>query len=262
MLKRKRYIGVREHKGAEYPAIWKPILTLEQFELVQAVFRANDQLHGRRGNPRKYLLAGYAYCGSCGAKLGGCMKRDRAGEPNKPRYKCLPYDSTGRRTGCAGVSRLAEPLEDFITETVLYRFDSEDFARIFAETAEDSTQLKTLLDEHAAKKAKLSALIDGYYGDNPDDLSREQFMRAKSSAEASLEKAEREVERTTSKRALAGVPIGMTLRDAWQKNESLDWRRSIIGLLIDKIVVNPGGGKPRYKTWRFDTDQIDVSWLV
>ncbi|WP_443063359.1 recombinase family protein [Streptomyces sp. NBC_00445] len=31
MMKRKRYIGIREHKRAEYPAVWDAILTVEQF---------------------------------------------------------------------------------------------------------------------------------------------------------------------------------------------------------------------------------------
>lgn len=262
MMKRKRYIGIREHKGAEYPAVWDAILSVEEFERVQAVFKSTAHLKELRGNPRKYLLGGYAFCGACGNKLGGSMKRDRPGEPNKPRYKCLPYDSTGRRVGCAGVSRLAEPLEDFITETVLHRFDSEDFAKAYADAADDGVALTALLDEHQAKKAKLASLIDDYYGDNPDNLSREQFMRAKSSAEASLARIERELEKETSKRSLAGIPIGMTLREAWERTTDLDWRRAIIGLVIDKVTVHPGGGKPRYKQWRFDINQIEISWIV
>jgi site-specific DNA recombinase len=87
-------------------------------------------------------------------------------------------------------------------------------------------------------------------------------MRAKTAAEAVLEKTEHEVEKYSSKRAIVGIPIGQTLREAWDQHASdLGWQRQIIGLVVDRIVVHPGGGKPRYKEkWRFDPNQIEIFW--
>jgi hypothetical protein len=153
-------------------------------------------------------------------------------------------------------------MEDFISEAVLFRLDSPEFAAIFAESDEDSIKLKAALDTQQLKKQKLDELIDGYYGENPDDLSREQFMRAKASGEAALKNAEREVEKYSTKRAVVGIPIGQTIREAWDHNTDIGWRRKIVGLLVDKIIVHPGGGKPRYKRWRFDVEQIEIQWKV
>ncbi|MFG2377591.1 recombinase family protein [Streptomyces sp. NPDC048504] len=269
MLRRVRYApfdesgkGIREHNGVHYKAVWDAVFDAVTWEKLQAALNGDDQLREQRGNPRKYLLRGFVFCGACGSLLGGSMKRDRPSQPNKPRYKCKPYDAYGKRTGCSGVSRLAEPMEDFISEAVLFRLDSPEFAAIFAENEEDSAKLKAALDTQQLKKQKLDELIDGYYGDNPDDLSRDQFMRAKASGEVALKNAEREVEKYSTKRAVVGIPIGQTIREAWEHNTDIGWRRKIVGLLIDKVIVHPGGGKPRYKQWRFDIEMIEIQWKV
>lgn len=275
MLRRKRYApygdteyGIRVHKGVEYKAVWKAVFDRVTWEKLQIAITSEEKTQDQRGNPRKYLLAGFIYCGGCGKLMGGSMKRDRPNQPNKPRYKCKPYNSFGIKDGCAGVSRLAVPLEDFITSAILYRLDSPEMATIFAETEEDSQLLKAALDDHAIKKQRLDELIDNYYGENPDGLTRELFMRAKTSAEQALKKAEVEVERHSSKRAAVGIPIGQTIREAWVKSDDLGWKRQIIALVVDKIVVHPGGGKPRYEcafsdeVFKFDPDQVEVIWKV
>jgi hypothetical protein len=63
-------------------------------------------------------------------------------------------------------------LEDLIIETLIYRLESEDFARIYAESEDDTAGLRAALHDHQVKKAKLDDLIDSYYGENPDGLSR------------------------------------------------------------------------------------------
>lgn len=275
MLRRVRYApydtsgkGIREHKGARYKAVWDAVFDAVTWEKLQAALKVADQLATQRGAPRKYAWVGFLRCGGCGEKMGGSMKRDRPHEPNKPRYKCKVYDGYGQRKGCAGVSILAEPLEDLITETLIYRLESEDFARIFAESEDDSASLKAALDDHQAKKAKLDDLIDGYYGENPDGLTREQFMRAKAAAEAVLEKAEHEVEKLSAKRTLVGIPIGMSIREAIARhNGDLGWLRQLGALVFDEIVIKPGGGKPRYTCrngdmFKFDAERVDFKYKV
>jgi DNA invertase Pin-like site-specific DNA recombinase len=270
MLRRVRYSpfdetgkGIREHKGAHYKAVWGAVFDAVTWERLQAALKADDQLYEQRGAPRKYVLVGFLFCGGCGSRLGGSMKRDRPHEENKPRYKCKVYNAYGQRAGCAGVSRLAEPLEDFITDAVLFRLDSPDMADVMAEGDEESSSLKAALEVHQTQRQRLDDLIDGYYGDNPDNLTREQFMRAKSSGEATLQKAEHDVEKFSSRRAVVGLPIGQTIRQAWDANTDLGWRRKIIGLVVDKIIVHPGGGKPMYKDrWKFDPNQIEILWKI
>jgi site-specific DNA recombinase len=275
MLRRKRYApygdtdrGIRVHKGVEYKAVWKAVFDTVTWEKLQAALNAHDHLTAKRGNPRKYLLAGYLYCNECQSVLGGSMKRDRPHQPNMPRYKCKVYDGYGRRRGCAKVSILAEPLEDWVTQCVLERLDSPELAAIFAEGDDGSAQLKAALDANQIQKARLDELIDDYYGSNPDGLTREQFMRAKSAAELALATTEAEVEKHSAKHAVVGIPIGQTVTEAWLHNTDLGWRRELIGLVVDQIYIKHGGGKPRYeckysdKAYKFDPNRVVIQWKV
>jgi site-specific DNA recombinase len=268
MLARKRYIGIRVHKGAEYPAVWQPILDTAMFERVQVAIRVDDQLKAQRSNARKYVLAGFAFCGVCGRPLHGSVKQDRPNQPKKARYRCLSYSADQLPTGCGKVSRLAEPLEDLVAAAVITRLDSDEFAQIFAEGDEGSAQLKAVLDELHAKRQKLTELISDYYGDNLDKLTRDQFMLAKGAAETSISNLEGKVEKLSAKRSGGLVPIGTTVREAWLKSDDLGWKRSILALLIDKVIVEPGGGKPRYEhqlseqVSKFDANQMRIEWKV
>ncbi|HEY3870859.1 MAG TPA: recombinase family protein, partial [Actinocrinis sp.] len=61
MLRRPRYgewgstgKGIREHKGAQYQAIWDCVFDRVTFERLQAAIRVDEQLAAKRGEPRKY----------------------------------------------------------------------------------------------------------------------------------------------------------------------------------------------------------------
>ena len=275
MLRRKRYgewgdtgKGIREHRGAEYQAVWDCVFDRVTFERLHTALTVDEQLAAKRGAPRKYPWTGFVICGGCGQPMGGSMKRDRPSEPNKARYKCKVYDGYGQRRGCGGCSILAEPMEDLIIETIIYRLESADFASIYAENEDDSTQLRAALDAHHAQKLRLDELIDSYYGDNPDGLSRDQFMRAKSAAEAALSRAEHEVEKHSAKRAVVGLPLGESIRTAIEKHRGdLGWLRKVGALVFSGITVTPGGGKPKYvcqngDVWRFDPERVTFDYNV
>ncbi|MEV6980810.1 recombinase family protein [Sphaerisporangium sp. NPDC051017] len=268
MMGRKRYVGIRVHKDAEYPAIWKGIIDPVIFERVQVALRVDEQLKAQRSNPRKYVLAGFVFCGACGRRLHGTVKQDRPSQPKKARYRCLSYSADQLPTGCGRVTRLAEPLEDLVAAAVITRLDGDDFATFFSDTEEDSTRLRAALDELQAKRQKLTELIGDYYGDNLDQLTREQFMLAKGATETSIANLEGKVEKLSAKRGAAVLPVGQSIRETWLNSDDLGWKRSMIGLVMDKIIVHPGGGKPRYEhqltdaVSKFDPEQIEIIWKV
>jgi len=276
MLKRKCYApyrdteyGIREHHGVEYKAVWKAVFDPVTWHKLQIALRADKAMGDLRGNPREYPGTGFLFCGNCGKKMGGSMKRDRPHLPNMPRYKCKIYDSFGRKTGCGSVTILAVPLEDLIANAIIFRLESADFARIYAEDEAETNLLRAALDDQEAKKQRLDELIDQFYGENPDGLSREQFMRAKASAELALKRAEEEVEKYSSKRAIAGIPLGENLREVWQKRmQDIGWVRQMWGTLIDKVIVHQGGGKPKFKCTfsdlevKFDPERVEIIWKL
>jgi site-specific DNA recombinase len=101
-LSRKRYVGIREHIGNEYPAAWEPIFDPETFEAIQMALRARRNGNKKIGNARRYLLTGFAVCGLCGNKLT-CSRKRRSPDPKQPlrqTYECRRVDAQENTVGC------------------------------------------------------------------------------------------------------------------------------------------------------------------
>jgi hypothetical protein len=59
----------------------------------------------------------------------------------------------------------------------------------------------------------------------------------------------------------------MTVRKAWDEAESMEWRRQLLELVIEQVVVHPAIKKPWYVAadgtrFRFDPSQVDINWRV
>jgi site-specific DNA recombinase len=258
----KRVIGVRTHDGVDYPAEWPAILSREEWEQVQLILRSEKALEERReARSRRHLLTGFLECGVCGAKLTG-RRRGRDGTLHLI-YSCQVHDTRGRRKGCGRLSRSAEPMNELITEAVLYRYDSPELAAALAGT-DESEGVKTLLTTYNAQKLKLNQLVEDYA---TGLLNREQLALAKAIVEDSLEKTRSQLSEMQTGRALAAVPAGQSVREAWEAAD-VDWRRSLIELVVEKVIVHPGrpGGR-RWKDasgreWSFDPEKIEIVWKL
>lgn len=57
------------------------------------------------------------------------------------------------------------------------------------------------------------------------------------------------------------MPVGQTLREAWEAG-TLDWRRELLALVIEKVVIQPQaqGYQKTWNSWRFDPDCVQVKW--
>jgi site-specific DNA recombinase len=76
-LRRPRYIGIRVHQGAQYPAKWPAIFDHETWDKIQLALQLSADKYASRPVGRKYLLTGLLYCGKCGMPLNGSTKRDK-----------------------------------------------------------------------------------------------------------------------------------------------------------------------------------------
>lgn len=260
MLGKERYAGIRVYRGASYPAVWEPIFDAPTWERLQLTMRLRREAHGSSPVARKYLLTGLVFCGGCGMPLNGAQKRDRPERPVRRTYFCRVTGDTKRERGCGGVVRNADALEDWIVRCILYRLDSPDVLSLLGNGSDDG-ELRELLTNKQAASQRLDVLVDDYA---TGLLNREQFARAKSAAEAELQRLE---EKLASIGSRASLPSHGSIEDAWNNSESDEWRRQILRLLIKKIDVLPGITKPFYETrdgrrMRFDPSLIDVSWIA
>jgi site-specific DNA recombinase len=257
-----RMKGVRIHNGVEYPAQWPAIIDPETWERLQLIFRAEDRL-GRAKNHsgRSYLLTGTLICGSCGGRLVG---NPTGGIRNKgaKRYGCVTRDSRGVQVGCGKVARLAEPLERLVTAAVLDVLDSPQMGQMLA-SASENHEMRTLVEQYEGHKLKMNDLIEDYASGL---LNRDQLAHAKAIVENAMEETARQMEKLQAGSVFASLPPGTSIREAWEEHDD-HWRRSLINMLIEKVVVHPGrSGRKTWTdpnsgdSWRFDHDLITIVW--
>jgi DNA invertase Pin-like site-specific DNA recombinase len=256
---KKRYIGVRDYDGQDYPAIWDAILTRDQWDQMEA--RRLSRASRWPKNPhkgRKYLLTGFIFCGACGTAMVGSGRSAEPGRPAYRRYRCRYMDNHGRVIGCGKVFRAAEPLELLVTEAVWHVFDNPMTAVTLAPKA-DEAQTRRLVAEYERRKAKLDQLVTDYA---TDVLSRDQFVLAKGVAEAAVYEAREALAALQTDDALAKVPAHQSIAEAWE-TAGMDWKRTIIRLVVESITVKPGaGGVTMWQGYRFDPALIEIKWKV
>ena len=112
MLRSARISGQREHKGeivaqAEWPAIITPAETTRIRALLSDPERRTNKV------ARRYLLVRLLRCGHCGETL---VSRPKQGGARA--YQCVKGPGF---SGCGRLSVMADPLEQFVVEAVLYR---------------------------------------------------------------------------------------------------------------------------------------------
>lgn len=256
MLTRKRYAGIREYEGVDYQGSWPAIYDDVTWQRLQ--------LH-RSSTPvgkvaRKYLLTGFLFCGSCGHGLNGETKRDHPGRPLRRTYQCRVHGDTQRQGGCGGVTRGAEPLEHFIRELIVYRLDTPELSALVHSDTQDGL-IHSLTSDVQRLTLRLTALLDDY---TDGTLTKGEYVRARSRAQKALQRAEKALADQHRQEHVGGlVRAGESVRERWNQ-ESNGWRRRIIGLLIDRIDVDPGSSKPFYEAdgvrYRFDSTLIRVHW--
>jgi site-specific DNA recombinase len=258
MMQRKRYAGIREHNGVEYEATWPPIFDRETWARLQHNVRERTDKQWGVPKARRYLLTGLLECGNCGAPLNGSTTKDRKTNELRPTYRCRSQGRTKRAHGCGKVSRGALPLEHFLKELILYRLDTPDLERLLA--GDNGTQLGELLSRREAMTSKLDELTDSFADGTLDKLA---YKRASERVRGRLRDVDAEIEQLQRHGMSVALQAGQSVREAWDENSN-GWRRQLIGMLVEKIIVMPSKKHPRYKigdkTYYFDVDATDVVW--
>lgn len=253
VLTRKRLIGIRTHKGVEYPAAWPPILLLEEWEMVQVALRAS---YRQREQGRSYLLTGLIECGACGEPLLGDAHPNRKGQEPQRRYGCCKGDNYGGKVGCGKVSRLAEPIEILVSEAVICRLESEDLAALLAPKPRE---VRPLLERYQFLQQRVQDLVQDYASGL---LNRQQLAQAKNTVETEIENIQAELSAMQPRQAFSVIQAGQTVKDAWEQGR-LEWRRSLIGLLVERVIVQPGyPGRSRWRGFVFDPSKVEIRWRV
>jgi site-specific DNA recombinase len=208
---------------------------------------------GRSRSPMtSALLTGYVYCGNpdCGKKL--VATRDNRG---KRVYQCK---KDSHREGCGKIKRLADPIDQMVTEAVIAALEDADNFTIPLPEGDDFANLdaeKKALEEQQAQLA-----IDHY---RLRVIDRVPYLAANEALQADIATIKRKLDRATTHRHVKELPVGEVAQSEWDAHaDDPAWRRELVGMLIEKIVVKPIQNRytpvhPHFLA-RFDPDSVEI----
>jgi len=241
-----RICGWREHHGelvavAEWPAIITPAETLRIRALLSDPARRTNR------SARRYLLVRLLRCGRCGEPL---VSRPRSGGDR--RYVCA---SGPNFSGCGHTYVMADPLEQFVVEAVLYRLDSPELAAALDGSTTSDPDAERWQTEVARSQLELDELA-AMYGRREIALS--EWHAARAPIERRVTEARRHLARLSRTSVLAGhVGNASVLRESWPELP-LTRQHAIIAAVLDHLVVGPG----RPGITRFDPSRFEPVWRV
>jgi site-specific DNA recombinase len=212
-------------------ARWDAIITEDEWRKLQAVITNPD----RRTNfvtQRTALLTGYVYCGAetngavCGKKL--IATRDANG---KRIYVCKRDSS---RQGCGRLRRLADPVDQLVTELIIATLEDSDFGIPVA----DDDEFSNLWAQKRELEDSLAQLAIDHY--RLRVIGRPAFLAAHEALEADLAAVQRKLDRASTYRHVTEIPVGEVAQSEWDAHaDDLAWRRELVGLLIERIIIKP-----------------------
>jgi site-specific DNA recombinase len=208
---------------------------------------------GRSRNPvTSALLTGYVECGypDCGKKL--VATRNNAG---KRVYVCV---KNSHRQGCGRIKRLAEPLDQLVSEAIIATLeDADDFTLPLPE-GDDFANLDA--EKRALEGRQAQLAIDHY---RLDVIDRVPYLAANEALAADIAAIKRKLDRATTHRHVKEIPVGDIAQSEWDAHaDDLAWRRELVGLVIERVIVKPSQSRqiarhPHFGV-RFDPDSVEL----
>lgn len=262
-----RLAAIRVHDGVEYPGNWEPLVTPEEWEALKSESKARSiRMVGKPTN-RRYLLTGLLICSRCRHSLNGMTKRDEGGAGGKlalrRTYQCASPNHYIRRRldACAGMCIGAQPLEHVVREAVLFRLESEELEELMIRGEKNTVTMDAFAEQKRLFRRR-DALVDDYADGT---LSKDDFRRAVARVDARLNEIDKQLEATRINRFDPQLKVGEALRDAWA-SRSDEWKRDLLDVLIDEIVIHPCTTRPVYeadgKKFRFSPERVEIKWKV
>lgn len=236
------YAAIRTHNKVETGrAEWEPLISEEEHRGLVALVRNPARVNNLDWRPR-YLLAGIAVCGVCGAQCRRVMNHTSAS------YAC---DAT--RGGRRCVSRLQEPLDQLVTGVVLGRMADPEFREAFTAPAERPDDGPDPHVELAALEARLRAFDEAA---ETGELSPAAYGRMEARLVPQIEAARA---RTVVERIPAPVRDLVEADDPpelWHSDRfSLPRKRAAIRYLLDVTILPIVGRRGLHG---FDPSRIDI----
>jgi DNA invertase Pin-like site-specific DNA recombinase len=256
ILTEARWAGLRSHgRGGNVVARaqWPAILDEATHQRLRAVLLDPSRATNVNFRVRSYLLTGFLYCGRCGSRMvaRATEPRYRGSTSHRRSYVC---SSGPNHHGCGGIRIVADPLEELISAMVLQAIDTPALHRELAETVERSSEDEIVRQIEAAE-SKLRELAESWAA---DEISRGEWLAARSAVEGRLSAARTELAQLSARESIAAlVEEQEGLRGRWGEL-SLERRRTVIAAVVDRVTIGPA----RRGRNTFDPGRAEITWRV
>jgi hypothetical protein len=135
---------------------------------------------------------------------------------------------------CGKTSISAQQLEEVVAEMIFAAVDGDALRQALRERGERDDGL---VDGVRRDEEALEALAADYYVERV--LSREEFLSARSALTSRLETSRAKLAKRNGHGVLEGFAGKQDLlREAWSEG-TLEWRRAVIGALLDRLEISP-----------------------
>jgi site-specific DNA recombinase len=241
LLESRTIAALRERDGKVYAGQWPAIVPPEEWRRLSALFRRRSAAW-QGSTARRYVLTGFERCGTCESRM---VANKRDGESR--RYVCRKFPGT---PACGGTSIVADPLEALVFEMIVAAVDDGSLRRALEARTEPSDGL---LEAVQRDEEALNALTNDFYVERL--LSREEFLTARAALNARLDLNRQKLARQSGRGlVMTAAAGGESLRGTWE-TASLEWRRALLGAVVDTITIT----KPTVKRG-FDPLRAVVAW--
>ncbi len=234
-LLRPAMIGRRYHKGVDVaPAHHGAILDEVTWYAVREKLLANKR--NSQSNTAKYLLAGIARCGDCGAKMWSSSLQ-RNGKKYLY-YACLPKASGG----CRKVFRALHKTDDHVEKWFLGYLAREDVRRhLISADVPDAASIAQVERDIKAVETRMIEVAEEF-GSVTDDIGRRQFRVANAKLREQYDSLLRQRTRYADVSVFGGL-VGVTDIKAYWESLLLPKKRELIRAAL-AITIYPAGRSP------------------
>jgi site-specific DNA recombinase len=259
-MKAERFAALRIQGEKVYDGTWSAIFSKEEWAAIQLEVMMRKGKYADRPKAKKYLLTGLLVC-SCGGYLRGMTKRDAPDRPLRRTYQCPTSSETERRMKtCAAMCVDADSLEHYVREQVLDCLDNPDFADVVGVESVDKNRIAELRHEAVDLNARRDQMLDDYIDGT---LTKDSLKRAQERLSARRALIDTELDKLQRAQFNVSLNEGETVGEAWIDRPD-GWRRALIDLLINDIVISKSSRKPYYefdgRRTRFDIERAAINW--
>ncbi len=242
-----RISGQREHREEIVaPGDWPAVITPQDTARLRAIL--SDPSRRTNRATRRYLLSGgLLRCGLCGATL--------VSRPRGDGKRCYICAKGPVFAGCNRIKILADDLEDFVVEAVLYRLDTPELQAAVAGAASEDAEAAAVAQAIKQDQAQLEELATAY---GNKAFTMPEWNAARQPIDSRIETAKRRMSRLNRSSALDGfVGNSEALRAQWA-DLSLNRQRAIIAAVVDHLTIKSAvRGRNT-----FDDSRIILTWRV